>query len=71
MATFTERLKYLQANSGMKKDVAASIGISVMTYYRYETGQHEPTMNILIRIADYFNVSLDYLVGRSVNPRIM
>ena len=36
---------------------------------RYENGEREPGIDELIRIADYFNVSLDYLLERSNQPR--
>lgn len=42
-----------------------SFRITSMTISRYERGQREPNIHILIMIADYFNVSIDYLVGRS------
>ncbi len=66
MPTFAERLIKLQTeNKCLKKDVASAVGLSVMGYYRYERGEREPSMSTLIALADYFDVSLDYLVGRS------
>lgn len=52
----------------MQKDIAANIGVHVRTYQYYEKGEKEPTLSVLIRLADYFDVSLDYLVGRSDDP---
>ena len=49
----------------MQKDVAASIGVPLRTYQRYERGESEPQLSTLIRIADFYGVSLDYLAGRS------
>lgn len=69
MATFTERLSALQASKCLKKDLCAELGISIMTYYRYERGDREPSLSTLIALADIFDVSLDYLVGRSDEPR--
>lgn len=40
------------------------------TISRYETGEREPGIAELIKIADYFDVSIDYLVGRTDNPTI-
>lgn len=40
------------------------------TVSRYETGEREPGIDELIRIADYFNVSVDYLIGRTDNPNL-
>lgn len=66
MPTFAERLTQLQTEKKcLKKDVASVVGLSIMGYYRYERGEREPSMSTLIALADYFNVSLDYLVGRS------
>ena len=36
---------------------------------RYETGEHLPTLELLIRYADYFDVSLDFIVGRTDSPQ--
>ena len=69
MATFTERLSALQAAKCLKKDLCAALNISIMTYYRYERGEREPSLSTLVALADLFDVSLDYLVGRSDEPR--
>ena len=37
-------------------------------YRRYENEEQQPTLPIIIKLADYFDVSLDYLVGRTNNP---
>ena len=71
MASLCERIIDLQASSGaLKKDVAKAVDVSVMAYYRYETGDRYPPLPTLIALADYFGVSLDYLVGRSDNPEM-
>lgn len=67
--TFPERLLQLkQERKLLQKDIAASIGLSLRGYQYYEKGQKEPTLSVLIRLADFFDVSLDYLVGRSDDP---
>lgn len=67
--TFPERLLQLkQERKLLQKDIAASIGLSLRGYQYYEKGQKEPTLSVLIRLADFFDVSLDYLVGRSDEP---
>ena len=70
MSIFSDRIKYLKnQNNLLQKDIAAAIGVSLRAYQYYETDQREPTMSVLIALADYFNVSLDYLCGRSDDPK--
>lgn len=67
---FQERLRLLRAEKGAsQKQVAESLGITETGYQNYEVGRRKPTFDILPSIADFFNVSLDYLVGRSDNPK--
>lgn len=67
--TFPERIIQLKSERRLlQKDIASSIGLSLRAYQYYEKGQKEPTLSVLVRLADYFNVSIDYLVGRSDNP---
>lgn len=62
------RLKLIRAEAKMKqKDFAAQFGIATTTYSGYESGRHEPTIDFLIKIADKYELSLDYVVGRSVH----
>ena len=71
MTTLVERLQQLQAeHSSLKKDIAAHLGVSIMGFYRYEKGERQLPADKLIALADYFGVSLDYLVGRTDNPKI-
>lgn len=71
MPNISDRLQELQKQSGiLKKDIAQAVGLSIMGYYRYERGEREPSMSTLIALADYFDVSIDYLVGRTNNPKI-
>ena len=66
MATFPERIIQIKTEKKlMQKDIAAGIGVHVRTYQYYEKNQKEPTLSVLIALAD---VSLDYLVGRSDDP---
>ena len=41
------------------------------TISRYETGEREPALGDLIKIADYFQVSVDYLLERTDNPKML
>lgn len=71
MSTFTYRLATLQVQQNhLKKDIAKAVNISIMGYYRYERGEREPSMSTLIALAEYFNVSIDYLVGRTDTPEV-
>jgi transcriptional regulator with XRE-family HTH domain len=45
--------------------MAVKLGIKQPSYIRYEIGTSEPTQEILVKIADIFNVSADYLLGRA------
>ena len=48
--------------------MAMDLDMSQNTISRYESGEREPGIAELIRIADYFRVSIDYLVGRTDDP---
>ena len=67
--TFSERLKELRIYRNLtQKEIADSIGMAPVAYQRYEYCTREPAYQKLIALADYFDVSLDYLVGRSDEP---
>lgn len=66
---FSERLKSLRKQRGVTQtDLANAIGVVLKQIQRYELGQSEPTLSKLLALADYFDVSLDYLCGRSDVP---
>lgn len=59
------RLKELRVQNGQtQKQMAEIIRYSIEEYARYEKGQREPNLKTLCVFADYFGVTLDYLVGR-------
>ena len=71
MSTFQERLISLKKEKQvLQKDIANAIGVTARNYQRYEKGEQRPTLPIVIKLADYFDVSIDYLVGRTDNPKI-
>jgi transcriptional regulator with XRE-family HTH domain len=71
MSDFVSRLNELKVLSNTtNKDISKHIGISIRGLQFYMSGTKEPTLTKLIALADYFNVSLDYLTGRSDNPEI-
>lgn len=58
-------LRYFRKFHGLtQKDVSDVLGISQQTYAGYESGKHQPNLETLIRIADFYHLSLDYLVCR-------
>lgn len=70
MDTLATRLKELRAERNVtQRQTAAAVGISEISYQRYEYGR-PPAYDKLIQLADFFDVSLDYLVGRTDNPEI-
>lgn len=69
MSAFSQRLKQLRSEAGLTQTkLAKAIGITDRACRRYEAGENEPTMSVLQAIADQFNVSIDYLIGRSDDP---
>ena len=60
-----EILKQLRKQSGFtQKEIAKQLGITVSAYGNYELGQRQPTPEMLCKLADIFEVSVDYLLGR-------
>ena len=47
----------------MQKQVADALECSPVTFLRYESGEREPNISLLIQLADFFSVTIDYLVG--------
>lgn len=65
------RLKELRTQKGISQlKLALALNTNQNTISRYETGEREPGINELIKIADYFNVSVDYLLERTDNPKM-
>ncbi len=66
MMIFQDRLKELRKSYGYtQRQVAERLCISQPSYIRYENGSSEPTLENLAALADLFDVSVDYLLGRS------
>ena len=69
--SFAERLVELRKSRNLtQKQVYESVSMSMLGYQRYEYGTREPSFQKLLALADYFDVSLDYLVGRTDNPEV-
>lgn len=62
------RLKEIKKRGITQLKHAMDLNISQNTISRYETGEREADYATLIRLADYFNVSLDYLLERTDDP---
>ena len=67
--TFGQILADLREERGIpQKELASQLNISISTVSNYENGIHCPDFNMLCRIADYFDVTTDYLLGRTRYP---
>lgn len=63
---FNEIIKELREEKGVKqKDVAEYLGLTAKAYCFYELGKREPSLTSLIKLCDYYDVSADYILGRS------
>ena len=66
-----ERLKKLRAVKNVTQQrVADELGVTVGNVQKFEYGTARPKLDNVIKIADFFDVSIDYLVGRTDNPHI-
>lgn len=62
---FNKRLREMRMKRGFTQQrLADSVDIALRTYQCYETGTRTPCYDLLVRIADILDVSLDYLMGR-------
>lgn len=59
-----------QQNKKTQADMASLLGITRQAYGYYEKGDREPDTESLSKLADYFEVSVDYLLGRTDNPEM-
>lgn len=65
MNKFKERLKELRKEKNItQKKLAKELNISDDCVYNWESGRSEPSIIDLINLSNYFNVSIDYLVGK-------
>ena len=53
-----------------QKEIAAILNVSQNTYSQYETGVISLTAEVLVKLADYYGVSIDYLLDRTNNPKM-
>ncbi len=63
------KLKYYRSKNGLtQQEVADAVGCSVNTYSRYEREEREPSLEMIVKFADFFEVSADNLLGRMYDP---
>jgi len=70
MSIFANRLKECRMKIGKtQREVSNDLEITERGYQNYELGSREPNHETTIKLADYYDVSVDYLIGRSDNPK--
>ena len=70
MYVFKECLRRLREERGLKQEtIAKHFKVTPVTYGHWERGRSEPNMETLSALADYFDVSVDYLLGRNSERR--
>ena len=66
MNKFPERLKDLRLDRNLSQyKLSEALELARTTYANYEQGTREPPIDLIIKICDFFDVSADYLIGRS------
>ena len=69
--SFSERLKELRTSKGLTMEqLAKEINSTRGTISNFENENKKPSLDMLIKLADYFDVSIDYLVGRTDDPKL-
>lgn len=65
MDEFPMRLRYLRERRGISRATMSELcGLSKSMISKYERGERQPTLEPLMELADFFDVSIDYLCGR-------
>jgi transcriptional regulator with XRE-family HTH domain len=66
-----KRIKELRQEANRSQiNVATILGIDQSNYSKYERGALEPQLDFIIKIADFYNVSVDYIIERTNNKEI-
>lgn len=69
---FAENLKTLRIEHNLTQvDLAKIIGVSQTTIYFWETGTNEPTLSYLVRLASFFEITIDELIGETFLSKTM
>ncbi|MBR1731593.1 MAG: helix-turn-helix transcriptional regulator [Ruminococcus sp.] len=66
-----KRIRDLREDKDMNQtQIAKIVGMSQTGYSKYETGENDLPTSILIKLADFYNVSIDYILNRTDNPEL-
>ena len=65
-----ELKKFREKKGVLQSDVAKALGINNSTYAYYERGEHSPGPDMLCKLADFFGVTVDEILGRTSEPGI-
>ncbi|MFP7313757.1 helix-turn-helix domain-containing protein [Bacillus safensis] len=66
---FGKRITTLRKKAGLtQEELAKKLNVTRSALSQYELGTREPNYDLLLKIADFFEVTVDYLIGRSDNP---
>lgn len=69
--SYGDRLKKLREKRGFsQRELTSRLNINRSTYARYELNQTQPDYDTLYLLADYFDVTIDYIIGRSNHPKL-
>lgn len=68
---YFKRIKDLREDKDkLQKEIAEYLGISQQYYSQYELGNYTMPVHLLIKLADYYNVSIDYILDRTDNKKV-
>jgi len=66
MKKINNRLKEIREEFGFSKSfVAKAIGVSFSTYTKYELNYSQPKLKVINNLANFYNLSIDYIIGRT------
>lgn len=67
---YYQRIRDLREDADLKqKEIASILEIDQRVYSNYEIGKREIPTHLLIKLADYYNTTTDYILGRTNNPK--
>ncbi|MBQ9845928.1 MAG: helix-turn-helix transcriptional regulator [Oscillospiraceae bacterium] len=65
-----KRIRDLREDKDLNQtQIAGMLGMSQTGYSKYETGENDVPTEVLIKLADFYNVSIDYILNRTDNPK--